>query len=88
MNIKRWISVKENTEALVAATKEIGLEVNADKTKYMAMPREQTAWLVHTMEVDNSCIERVELFKYLITKLKDQIYIKEEFCLPVCYPKI
>jgi hypothetical protein len=30
-------SVKESTEALVAATKEIGLEVNADKTKYMVM---------------------------------------------------
>ena len=32
--------VKENTEALVVATKEIGLEVNADKTKYMVMSRE------------------------------------------------
>ena len=28
-------TVKENGEALVVATKEIGLEVNADKTKYM-----------------------------------------------------
>jgi hypothetical protein len=30
-------TVKENAEALVGATKEIGLEVNADKTKYMVM---------------------------------------------------
>jgi hypothetical protein len=30
-------AVKKNTEALVAATKEIGLEVNADKTKHMVM---------------------------------------------------
>ena len=29
--------VKENAEALVVATKEIGLEVNADKTKYMIL---------------------------------------------------
>jgi hypothetical protein len=29
-------AVKKNTEALVAATKEIGLEVNADKTKDMS----------------------------------------------------
>jgi hypothetical protein len=28
-------SVKERLEALVVASKEIGLEVNADKTKYM-----------------------------------------------------
>jgi len=30
-------TVKENTEALVVASKEDGLEVNADKTKYMVM---------------------------------------------------
>ena len=30
-------TVKQNVEALVAATTEIGLEVNAHKTKYMAM---------------------------------------------------
>ena len=35
--------MKENVEALVVATKEIGLEVNADKTKYMVMSRDRTA---------------------------------------------
>jgi hypothetical protein len=30
---RKRTTVKENAEALVAATKEIGLEVNADKTK-------------------------------------------------------
>ena len=30
-------TLKENAEALVAATIEIGLEVSADKTKYMVM---------------------------------------------------
>jgi hypothetical protein len=33
-------TVKENAEALVVATKEIGLEVNVDKTKYMVMARD------------------------------------------------
>ena len=34
-----WIAhtAKENAEALLVATKEIGLEVNADKTKYKVM---------------------------------------------------
>jgi hypothetical protein len=34
-------TVKKNAEALVVATKETGLEVNADKTKYMVMSRDQ-----------------------------------------------
>ena len=35
-------TVKENAEALVGATKEMGLEVNADKTKYMFMSEIRT----------------------------------------------
>jgi hypothetical protein len=34
-------STEKNTEALVVATKEIGLEVNADKSKYMVVSRDQ-----------------------------------------------
>jgi hypothetical protein len=30
-------TVKENSEALLVASKETGLEVNADETKYMVM---------------------------------------------------
>jgi len=35
--------LKENAEALVAATRETGLEVSADKTKYMVISRDQNA---------------------------------------------
>ena len=34
---------KGNTEALIGASKKIGLEVNAHKTKYMVMPGDQIA---------------------------------------------
>ena len=34
-------TVKKNTEGLFVASKEIGLEVNADKTKYIVMSRDQ-----------------------------------------------
>jgi hypothetical protein len=34
-------TVKKNAEALDFATKEIGLEVNADKTKYMFVSRSE-----------------------------------------------
>jgi hypothetical protein len=43
-------TVKENAEALVVATTEIGLEVNADKTKYMVMARDQNAGRSHSIE--------------------------------------
>ena len=33
----------KNTEALVVDSKKIGLEVNADNTKYMVMSRDQNA---------------------------------------------
>ena len=36
-------TLKENAESLVAATREVGLEVSADKTKYMVMSRDQNA---------------------------------------------
>jgi hypothetical protein len=36
-------TVKENAEALVVATNEIGLEVNADKTKYTVISLDQNA---------------------------------------------
>jgi len=65
-------SVKEKGEALVVATKEIGLEVNADKTKYMIMSREQNAGRSHSMKIDNSSIERVEEFIYLGTTLTNK----------------
>jgi len=71
-------TVKENAEALRVATKEIGLEINADKTKYMIMSREQNAGRSHIMKIDNSSIERVEEFKYSETTLTNQNSIQEE----------
>jgi len=65
------------TEALVVATREIGLEVNADKTKYMIMSRDQNAGRSHSMKTDNCSIERVEELKYLGTTLTNQNSIQE-----------
>ena len=36
-------TLKENAEALVAATRETELEVSTDETKYMVMSRDQNA---------------------------------------------
>jgi hypothetical protein len=53
-------AVKKNSEALVAVTKETGLEVSADKTKYMVMSRDQNAGRNHNIRIGNSSFEMVE----------------------------
>ena len=71
-------TAKEHAKALVVASKEIRLEVNADKTKYMVMSRGRNAGRGHSVKIDNTSIERVEEFKYLGTTLTDQNSIQEE----------
>jgi len=53
-------TVKENTGSLVDAGKEFVLEINADKTKYMIMSRNQNAGQSHNIKTDYSSVERVE----------------------------
>jgi hypothetical protein len=36
-------TIKKNTQTLIYASKEIGLEVNTEKTKYMSLCRNQNA---------------------------------------------
>ena len=72
-------TVKENAEALVAATREIGLEVSGDKTKYMVMSPDQNAGRIQSMRTNNSTFERVEEFKYLGTTLANKNSIVEDF---------
>jgi hypothetical protein len=53
-------TIKENTENLVVANKDIGLDVNANKNKCMIMSRDQHAGRSHSMKTDNNSFERVE----------------------------
>ena len=60
------------------SSKETGLEIYADKTKYMVMFRDQNAGRRHIIKADNKSFERVKEFKYLGTKLTYQNSIQEE----------
>jgi len=40
-------TMKKNTETLLVGSKDIGLEVNADKTKYMVKSRDQNTGRSH-----------------------------------------
>ena len=71
-------TIEKNTKALVVASKEIGLEVNADKTKYVVMSRDQNAERSHNMKIDNRSFKRVEVFKCLGTTLTIKILIRKK----------
>ena len=62
----------------MVASKETGLEVNAGKTKYVVMSRDQKAGRSHNIKIDNSSFERVEELKYLGTTLTNRNSIQEE----------
>jgi len=59
-------------------TEEIGLEVNAGRTNYMAMSRDQNAGRSHSMNTDNSSFESVKEFRYLGTTVTSQNCIQED----------
>jgi len=59
------------------ASAKIGLELNAYKTKYMVMSRDQNAGPSHSIK-NNSSFARVEEFKYLGTISTNQNSIQEK----------
>ena len=54
------------------ASKEIGLEVNAEKTKYIVMSRNQNAGQNGYIQIGNKSFETLEQFKYLGTAITNQ----------------
>jgi hypothetical protein len=71
-------TIKKNTEALLDASKEVGLGVNIEKTKYMLMSHSQKIGQKHSIKIANRSFEDVAKFKYLGTTLTDQNYTHEE----------
>jgi hypothetical protein len=53
-------------------------ELNADKSKYMVMSRNQNPGRIHDIQIGNSSFERVKEFKYLGTTLINQNSFQEE----------
>jgi len=69
--------MKKNTEALVVASKDIGLEVNAEKTKYTVISQDQIGGRITIYKADNRSSEMLKQFKYLRTTLMNQNSIQE-----------
>jgi hypothetical protein len=70
-------TIKKNTETLIDASKEFGLGVNAEKTKYMLLSSHQNGEQNHDIEIANRCFENVPQFKYLRVTVTNQNLIQE-----------
>jgi hypothetical protein len=71
-------TIKKSAEALLHASKEVGLEVNPDKTNYMLMSRSQKIGQKYSINIVNRFFEDVAKFKYLGTTLTDKNCVNEE----------
>jgi hypothetical protein len=60
------------------ASKEVGLEVNPEKTKYMLMSCYQKVGKKHSIKIVNRSFEDVAKFKCFRTTLTDQNYMHKE----------
>jgi hypothetical protein len=71
-------TVKENTETLLEASRDIGLEINAEKTKYMIMSRHPNPGQKQNIRIAKESFGSVANFRYLGTALTNQNDIHEE----------
>jgi hypothetical protein len=71
-------TIKENTETLIEASRDIGLEINAEKTKYMIMSRHPNSGQDQNIRIANESFENVTKFKYMGTTLTSKNDIRDE----------
>jgi hypothetical protein len=56
-------TIKKNTETLIDVSKEVGLEINVDKTKYMPLSCQQNVGQNRDIQIANRSFENVSQFK-------------------------
>jgi hypothetical protein len=71
-------TIKENSETLLEAGRDIGPEINAQKTKYMIMSRHPNSGQNQNIRTANESFENVAKFKYLGTTLTNRNDIRDE----------
>jgi hypothetical protein len=71
-------AIKKNTETLIDASKEVGLEINIDKTKYTMLSRHQNVGRNWDIKIANRSFGIVSQVKYLGTTVTNKNLIKEE----------
>jgi hypothetical protein len=62
-------TIKDNLGRLLEASRDIGLEINAKKTKHMIMSHHLNSGENQNIRIANELFEKVARFKYLETTL-------------------
>jgi hypothetical protein len=70
------MSIKKNKKTLVGASKEVGLEINVEKTKYMLLSRHQNVGRNRDIKISNRLFGNVSWFKYLGTTVTNRNLIR------------
>jgi hypothetical protein len=71
-------TINKNTETLIDASKEVGLEVNVEKTKYMFVSWDQNAGQNREIKIGTRSFDNVSQLKYLGMTVTNQNLIQEE----------
>jgi hypothetical protein len=71
-------TIKENSETLLEASRDIGQEINAEKTKYMIMSLYPNSGQNQNIRIAGESFENVTKFKYLGATLTNQNGIHDE----------
>jgi hypothetical protein len=54
------VIINKNTQTLIDVCKEVGLEVNVEKTKYMSVSRDQNAGQNRELKIGNKSLEKIK----------------------------
>jgi hypothetical protein len=71
-------TIKENSKSFLETSRDIGLEINAEKTKYMIMSRHSNSGQYQNIRIANESFERLATFKYSGTTVTNQNDIHDE----------
>jgi hypothetical protein len=71
-------TINENTETLLETSRDVGLKINSEKTKYVIMSRHPNSGQDQNIRIANESFEKVAKFKYLVTAVTNRNDIHDE----------
>jgi predicted transcriptional regulator len=84
-------TIKKNTDTLIDVNKEVGLDVNIKKTKYMLLSYNQNARQIHDIKTFNISFKNVANRNLIKEKIKKRLnsgnacyHSVQSFCLLIC----